>query len=219
MAGRQTERHTGNTGQGGGLGAPGTTGAYGARDPLGAPGSTGASRTTAGAPGYDPTGYGNEYGSEDMGQQQQLRRPAADDVGTGTGTGYTYGTAGSMGPTATGYHAGVHVPHTTGLSGTYGTSGGFDTGGFGKSGGGVGEGFDTGMGERTHGMGRERGGGGNPVMQSETVVIESVGGLEGQDIGDQMDEWAQSIGAGERGRNHGGNDTGGDKQRAGQRRG
>ncbi|CAO2830509.1 unnamed protein product [Amaranthus hypochondriacus] len=132
MSNRQTGRQTGTTN----LGAPGTTGASGARDPLGAPGSTGASRTMPGATGYDPTEYG----------QAQLHRPETG-VDTDTDpTTYTYGTAASMGSTGSGYHSGVHVPLTTGgVTGTYGTA--VDAGV-----------HDMGQGDRAHGYGGERGG-------------------------------------------------------------
>ncbi|KMT09468.1 hypothetical protein BVRB_6g129400 [Beta vulgaris subsp. vulgaris] len=176
MSSRQTNQHTRATGQGGpDLGAPGTTGAAGARDPMGAPGSTGASRTTMGGAtgvGYDPTEYGTEGGG-----QEQLHRSTGVDVGTGqAGYTYTYGTAASMDPTATGYRAEVHevhVPHTTGVTGTYGggydgvdvgggggVGGGYDIGDLGGAGGGVGGvGYDTGeRGERAHGVGQRRGG-------------------------------------------------------------
>ncbi|XP_057543371.1 uncharacterized protein LOC130821599 [Amaranthus tricolor] len=63
-----SNRRSGATGQVGGLGAAE------ALDPLGAPGTTGASRTTPGAPGRDPTGYGGTEG----GGQAQLHRHKTD---------------------------------------------------------------------------------------------------------------------------------------------
>ncbi|KNA19054.1 hypothetical protein SOVF_065130 [Spinacia oleracea] len=230
MSNRQTDRQTGThekgSGGGGGLGAPGSTGASGARDPLGAPGSTGASMTNKGAPGYDPTAYGLDTG----GQQQQLHRVAGDegagkqhgtttgggqhrtDAGVGTGQGYTYGTAGSMGQTGTttGYHAGVHVPHSTGSGGgeqkqqLHRTEhGGGDTGRAGL--GGVGEGYDTGMGGGI--------GGGQREVRTDTVIIESVGvgGDIGNDTG-EMDQWAARGVGGEGKGTHGGYDTRGQRR-------
>ncbi|XP_057530176.1 glycine-rich cell wall structural protein 1.8-like [Amaranthus tricolor] len=189
-----SNRQRGTTNQGGGLGAPGTTGAAGARDPLGAPGSTGASRTMPGATGYDPT----EYGTEGTGGQAQLHRP---ETGVDTDvdpTTYTYGTAASMGSTGTGYHSGVHVPLTTGgVTGTYGTSATM-----GSTGVHVplttGVGHDMGQGDRAHGYGGERGG-------------HDIGAGVGYDTGDLL---SGDVGGGkyDRGR-HGGYDTGGARQR------
>jgi len=152
---------TGARVRGGGLGAPGTTGAQGTFDPLGAPGTTGADPT---ATGYDPSGG-----------QGQLHRPTGAGGGHGhahqqgmgrtgitTTEGYgTYETTG-MGPT--------DIGHDTGGMGTRGGRGGYDTGSMGTEGrhgacydtgsmgttGGLG--YDTGMGATAgHGTGYDTG--------------------------------------------------------------
>lgn len=102
---------------GGGLGAPGTTGAQGTFDPLGAPGTTGADPTVT---GYDPSGG-----------QGQLLRP----TGAGGGRAHQQG-IGRTGITTT---EGYGTYETTGMGTTGGPGGTGTTGGHG--------GYDTGMGD------------------------------------------------------------------------
>lgn len=122
---------------GGGLGAPGTTGAQGTFDPLGAPGTTGADPTVT---GYDPSGG-----------QGQLLRPTGAGGGrahqqgigrTGITTTEGYGTYETTGMGTTGGPGG----YDTGGTGTTGGHGGYDTGSMGTTGG-LGAGYDTGMGD------------------------------------------------------------------------